>query len=115
MPAVRLASPPGRLQTSIGDAGEQELTSALRAGCLQPSGSELATEPPAVRATQLVRHVGAGALLIADGRAHTSACRTPPLPMQSRLRRSGAVTSTTRLVTLVRVIGTSPNQSRGDG
>jgi hypothetical protein len=46
----------GDRRTAIGDVGEQEPTPALRAGCLQPSGSELATEPPAARATQLVRH-----------------------------------------------------------
>ena len=46
----------GDCRTSIADVGEQEPTSALRAGCLRPRGSELATEPPAARATQLVRH-----------------------------------------------------------
>jgi hypothetical protein len=39
----------GDCRTSIGDVGEQEPTSALRAGCLRPRGSELATEPPAAR------------------------------------------------------------------
>jgi hypothetical protein len=46
----------GDCRTSIGDVGEQEPTSALRAGCLRPRGSGLATEPPAARTTQLVRH-----------------------------------------------------------
>jgi hypothetical protein len=46
----------GDCRTSIGDVGEQEPTSALRAGCLRPRGSELATTSPAARATQLVRY-----------------------------------------------------------
>jgi len=59
VPAARLAPRHGRLQNFDRRLAEQEPTSALRrlrAGCLRPRGSELATEPPAARATQLVRH-----------------------------------------------------------
>ena len=43
-------------------------------------------------------------MLLAESGAASEGCGTPPLPMQSRLWRSGAETATARLVTLVHVI-----------
>jgi hypothetical protein len=59
----------GDCRTAIGDVGESRRL-PLRAGCLQPSGSELATEPPAGHATRLrVTPRRPVALLVADGGA----------------------------------------------
>ena len=67
--AARLAPPPGRLP-NFDRRRRRAGTDVCFEGWVQPSGSELATEPPAARATQLVRYLDARpALLIAESRA----------------------------------------------
>jgi hypothetical protein len=72
-------------------AGEHKPPAAMSAGCLHPNGSELATGRPAA-AQPSPCDTATPALLVADWRAGTTACRIAAVPTHaaSRTRDSGA-------------------------
>lgn len=89
--------------------GDQPLLWALAAGTGRAGVGWVDRQRAVIR-------ISVAAVPLADrSRASTSACRTAQLPTQSRLVRSGAETSTARLVTSSAAIGTSPLRSSGAG